>query len=133
MKRTYSCPECSAVLNPNVKVILRASKGKRQALLLLSPRPGNYQVLGAEALGIARGDRVSFSCPVCHADLASAANRNLVELRFADEGGATGRVDFSRVFGEHATYVVTREQVRSYGEDAAAYGKVNFFGEGSDR
>ncbi len=133
MKRTYLCPACDAVLNPNVKVILRAAKGRKQALVLLSPRPGNYQATGTEALGITRGDRVTFSCPVCQADLTSAANRNLAELRFEDEGGGGGRVDFSRVFGQHATYVVTHERIRSYGEDAAAYEKVNFFGEGSER
>lgn len=130
MKRTYACPKCDGILNPNVKVILRATKGRKTALILLSPRPGNYDVIGAESLGIVRGDRVSFSCPLCEADLRSPANQNLVELTFHDDGGASGRVDFSRVFGEHATYVVTRERVRAYGEDAETYGNVNFFGSG---
>ncbi len=133
MKRQYFCTSCNAVLNPNVKIILRASARDRQGLILLSPQPGNYQVIGDDALKLVRGERTTFSCPVCHADLRSGAAENLAEIGFRDLGGGEGRVNFSRVAGEHATWVITDERVRAYGEDAVAYDSVNFFGEGKKR
>ncbi len=128
MKRTYSCPQCRATLNPNVKVILLATNRGRTGLVLLDPQPGNYEVLKAPELEFEEGDRVEFRCPVCRAALQSAASENLAELLFRDEEGNEGRVDFSRVYGEHATYLVTREEVLSFGEDASQY-RGNFFGE----
>lgn len=132
MKRIYSCPHCGVTLNPNVKIILRARVGDRHGLLLLSPQPGDYQVLGNDGLGAEPGEKVEFSCPDCHASLQSVADPNLAEIRFRDGATRTeGRIDFSRVFGEQATYVVTREQVKAYGQDSRAYDSVNFFGEGT--
>jgi len=128
MKRTYSCPRCRATLNPNVKVILLATNRGRTGLVLLDPQPGNYEVLRAPELELEEGDRVEFRCPVCRATLESAASENLAELLFRDEEGNEGRVDFSRIYGEHATYLVTREEVLSFGEDAGHY-RGNFFGE----
>ena len=58
---------------------------------------------------------------------------HLTEIGFRLEDGAKGRVNFSRKYGEHVTYFVTKEQVRSYGENAAAYGGANFFGAGGEK
>jgi hypothetical protein len=132
MKRFYHCPECRTRLNPNVKVILKAVIGDRQGLLLLSPQPGNYQIIASESLRLVEGETTELYCPVCQADLVSKVDPNLAELAYRTDQGGQGRVVFSRVYGEHATYVLNEESVRSYGENAGAYSASNFFGAGGE-
>jgi len=128
MRRIYSCPHCDATLNPNVKIVLTAANRGHRGLILLSPTPGNYDLRQADDLDLRPGDLVDLMCPICGANLASDVNPCLAEVGFELEGGTTrGKVDFSRKVGEHATYVVTRENIRSYGENADRY-SGNFFG-----
>ena len=132
MKRMYFCLQCRATLNPNVKLILTMAKGTHRSLILLSPQPGNYRVILPGDVTLRRGDEVEFFCPACGATLRSDVNEHLTEIGFRLEDGTKGRVNFSRKYGEHATYFVTKEQVRSYGENAAIYGDTNFFGAGGE-
>ncbi len=87
MKRVYLCPKCESVLNPNVKIILTATKGKKRGLLLLSPQPGNYRFFAAPELELADGEKVEFHCPVCRVSLACHADPNLAELSYRTESG----------------------------------------------
>jgi hypothetical protein len=128
MKRTYFCLTCKATLNPNVKIILTMAKGRRRSLILLSPRPGDYSIILSEDVALKPGDEIELFCPACGVNLRSEINAHLVEIGFRLEDGTRGHVNFSRKYGEHATYFVTREQIRSYGENAEIYGDANFFG-----
>ena len=130
MKRTYFCLKCRAILNPNIKIILTLARGRRKSLILLSPQPGNYSVILPPDVSLRRGEEVDFFCPACGASLRSEVSAHLAEIGFRLEDGTKGRVNFSRKYGEHATYFVTNERVRSYGENAAFYGDANFFGAG---
>jgi hypothetical protein len=130
MKRFYYCLKCSTHLNPGTKIILTFVAKCGQGLILFSPQPGNYSVIVSEATRFRQGEVVQFCCPVCHADLTSSLNKNLAEIGFRFPEGPDGRVLFSRRYGEHATYFVTKEEARSYGENAQVYSQVNFFGEG---
>ena len=131
MKRVYFCPKCETTLNPNVKVVLVAANGDKRGLVLMSPQPGNYQIFTSDNLEIKKGDLLEIFCPVCGANLRSHVDRHLAEISFRTSQGEEGRVDFSRVAGEHATYIITAEEIRSYGENAGVYGARNFFGEGA--
>ncbi len=133
MKRAYFCPECGATLNPNVNLILTMAKGRRRNLILLSPQPGNYSIILPGDVSLRRGEEVEFFCPACSTNLRSEANTHLTEIGFRLKDGTKGRVNFSRKYGEHATYFVTKEQIRSYGENAAIYGDANIFGAGGER
>ena len=133
MKRTYFCPKCWATLNPSVKLILTMAKGRRRSLILLSPKPGDYSVILPGDVTLRDGDEMEFFCPACGATLRSEASARLAEIGFRLEDGTKGRVNFSRKFGEHATYFVTKEHVRPYGENAAIYGDANFFGAGGEK
>mgnify|MGYP006291422875 CR=1 FL=1 len=132
MKRFYHCPRCGTRLNPNVKIILKAEIGDRRGLLLLSPQPGNYQIIASESLRPVEGEMTDLFCPMCQVNLVSEVDDHLAELAYKTDQGGEGRVVFSRVFGEHATYVLNEESVRSYGENAGAYSASNFFGEGGE-
>jgi hypothetical protein len=76
------------------------------------------------------GERVTFYCPICGADLTSDADTELAVLECRVEGRNRFEVHFSRIFGKHATFVVRDGQVKRYGEHADYYQSVNFFGEG---
>jgi hypothetical protein len=128
MKYTYNCPSCKAILNPNIKIVLSAVCGKQRGLMLFSPKPGDYTAIYKEDLKFKKGDTVDFRCPVCGVSLTSEVDRNLAEILFHTDTGTEGKVDFSRKVGQKATYFVTRETIRSYGEHAELYGDFNFFG-----
>lgn len=131
MPNSYYCPHCLASLNPGNKIILRISRGRKAGLILLSPQVGNYTKILPEGFELAEGERLTVTCPVCGDDLTSRFNRRLGEvlLRRGDEEFV--RVNFSKTYGEEATFVVTDDEVRAYGPDAEAYQSVNFFGEGA--
>jgi hypothetical protein len=132
MKRYYHCPHCGTRLNPNVKIIVKAVIGDRHGLLLLSPQPGNYQIIASESLRPVEGETADLFCPICQENLQSDVDTHLAELSYRTDQGGRGKVVFSRVYGEHATYVLNEETVRSYGENAGAYSASNFFGEGGE-
>lgn len=126
----YYCPHCKALLNPGTKVIFVIGHGGKRGLLLLSPEFGDYAVVLAESIPIEEGRLYYFQCPVCHLDLTSSVNQNLVEIVCREPTGTQALVDFSRVAGEHATFVRGPGGVRAFGEHATRYESVNFFGEG---
>jgi hypothetical protein len=128
----YYCPHCKALLNPGTKVIFVIGHGGRRGLLLLSPDLGDYAVVLAESIPIDEGRLYHFQCPVCHLDLTSSNNENLVEIVCREPDGSEALVAFSRVAGEHATFVRGPDGVRTFGEHAARYDPVNFFGEGQN-
>jgi len=132
MKRVYFCPECRAVLNPNVKIVLAAYRHDKRGLVLFSPQPGNYQAIISDAMPLGQGDLVEFHCPVCSHLLTASHDENLAGMDFRFSTGLEGKVYFSRRYGEHATYFVANDDVRSYGEHVAAQSGVNFFGAGGD-
>lgn len=132
MKRHYTCPKCQATLNPNVKIIMTAKKNKRRGLILFSPQPGNYNAYIPSDLNLKKGDLVQLFCPICGESLTSKLNKNLAEINFHLDNGNSGRVTFSRRYGEHASYFVTDETVRAYGDSSQRYGAMNFFGERLD-
>ena len=129
MKRGYFCPKCEVTLNPSTKLILRVSRGPMRGLVLFSPQPGNYNAIWSPELKLSEGDRVDIACPVCGADLRYEADERFARIGFATPSGMTGHVLFSRILGEHATYFVTKETIRSYGEAALRTDGPNFFGE----
>ncbi len=128
----YHCPHCRGLLNPGTKVIFVIERGQDRGLLLLSPELGDYAVVLAESFPLVPGSIYDFRCPICHHDLTSAVNRNLVEILWREPDGSESRVDFSRVAGEHATFVCGPQGMRSFGEHAERYESVNFFGVGKN-
>lgn len=130
MKRKYLCPHCKSVLNPNVKIVMAVKRGKKRGLMLLSPRPGNYKFLCDDDFGerIKEGTQIDFFCPACSEDLTSPASNKLAEIHVQLPDQPTKRIQFSKVYGEQATFLLDGEKVVPYGEDAYIYDEVNFFG-----
>lgn len=130
MNRHYCCPHCKKVLNPGTKVVLLIANNGDHELILLSPELGDYTVVYPLSFEPELGRRYDFLCPVCHEDLTSMRNENLVELHAETLDGRHERVGFSRIYGERATFVGTGpDQVTLYGDHATRYDTPNFFGE----
>jgi hypothetical protein len=128
MKRAYHCPHCGAALNPGTKIILIARRGRRRGLILFSPQIGNYKIIRDPSFELKAGDLVEFSCPVCATSLSCDADRRLAEVELRQPAGRRAHVVFSRVYGEHATFLLDGETLLPFGADADHYDRVNFFG-----
>jgi hypothetical protein len=130
MKNLYGCPHCETVLNPSVKILLVARYKKKRGMILLSPQPGNFKFICDRSVekALKAGVTVTFSCPVCGADLTSQGNKKFSELILLDPSGGRRKVEFSRVFGTHATFILDGEEVQAYGDDAEDFNSTNFFG-----
>ena len=130
MKSVYGCPHCETVLNPSVKVLLVVKYSKKKGMILLSPQPGIYKVICDKSVEsqLKPGAKVKFGCPVCAADLTSPGNDKFAELHMGSPGQEPVKVEISRVFGTHATFVIDGEEVITYGEDVEDFGSTNFFG-----
>jgi hypothetical protein len=93
------------MLNPDETVVLVATQGTRRVLIGFHPQPGNFDVFLPPDVTLAEGERWDFHCPVCQESLRSGELENLCELRMSEQG-RKHRVFFSRVAGEHATFLV---------------------------
>lgn len=129
-KKQFLCPKCKAELNPGTKIILKANLSSLKGLFLFSPSLGDYEVIHPADFPTHPGEEIEFSCPVCSFDLTSPRSEQFAEL-LIQQGGEEGRVIFSKVMGEQATFLVLPERTESFGRDVDGYSTVNFFGEGS--
>ncbi|MDX2473919.1 MAG: hypothetical protein QNL91_09430 [Candidatus Krumholzibacteria bacterium] len=130
MKNTFVCPHCQGVLNPNVKILLVAVANRRKGMILLSPQPGNYKTFCDDSLldAFKEGQTITFSCPMCTTDLTAEGNPKFARMELHVTGHKPRRVDFSRIFGAQATFVIDGNEVTAYGEDAEDFDPTNFFG-----
>lgn len=121
MAWTYSCPHCGNVVNPDETVTLIGILGEEQMLVGFHPKPGNYTTYLPPGVQVNVGERWSFYCPLCRADLTAEEYDNLVALILHD--GAIGRrVLFSKIFGQRATYLIKDQQLDEiHGDDAKTY------------
>jgi len=102
-------------------VVLLAMRAGSTLLIGFNTEPGNYEIYLPAGIKIEPGTVWDFHCPVCRASLKHAQHENLAELAL-DEKGQRKRLLFSRVAGEHATYVITEsEQATSLGEHHQTY------------
>lgn len=128
MKKSYLCPECRAVLNPNKKLIFVVRNGEARGLMLLSARPGDYRLIVDENLPLESGDLCEFHCPVCSASLTSRRHDQFCELLMDKGELVPSLVEFSRVYGKHATFILDGRDLTAFGEDADDFETTNFFG-----
>ena len=112
MTLKYSCPHCTAVLNPGVKIVLLGRYQGTDALIAFHPEPGNYEKAAPDHGFIKDGEVWEFFCPVCHHSLnyAQGGGKNLAALEMVDGAGNWHKVIFSRVAGEEKTMTITMSQ-----------------------
>jgi hypothetical protein len=125
---TFACPSCSAVLNPNKRIIFVVEHEGRRAIVLLSSHLDEFLSICEESFGnqVKEGHLVRFLCPVCHTDLAVPGDNHFAEILEIVPDREPRRVRFSTIRGEHATFVIDKDGVMSFGEHAALYKNLDF-------
>lgn len=121
MSWEYSCPHCEGMLNPGCAIIMTASNEDKRVLIGMHPQPGKYEVYLPPKVNCEEGTKWDFHCPLCQEDLATEEEPDLCELELHVEDD-TLRILFSRVAGEHATFVLHEDALREkHGEDTKKY------------
>ncbi len=121
MSWEYSCPKCEAMLNPGSAIILTASHKKTRILIGMHPQPGKYEIFLPPNVSCEDGSKWDFSCPLCQEDLKTKDDGNLCELGLLVDGESM-RIIFSRIAGEHATFILHEDVVKEkHGEDVDRY------------
>jgi hypothetical protein len=132
MGRSYFCPHCQRLLNPGTKVIFLVDIEGGCELMLLSPQLGDYTAVYARSVTFEEGRLYTFRCPVCRANLTSSADDKLVEILTSETDEDPVPVRFSRVYGEEATFLMSGNEVTTFGAHSKRYEGFNFFGEAAD-
>ena len=117
MRWIYACPQCDAMLNPDETVVLIGECGPHRVLMGFHPEPGNYRVYLPPGVELEEGSLWEFSCPVCSQSLMMEFAPELCALDLATQG-VRHRLFFSRTAGQHATFIITAEGMKSHGPDA---------------
>ena len=120
MRWTYACPHCQAMLNPDETVVLIGECGPHRILIGFHAEPGNYRAYLPPEFKLQEGSMWDFSCPVCNRSLIAEIAPELCALDMNVQG-VRHRLYFSRTAGEHATFVITAEGVKSHGRDAGQH------------
>jgi hypothetical protein len=125
LKENYLCPHCHSYLRVwnNIILIAKSELSNQQGILLFNAEVGNYDLIHHSSLKFVDGEIVNIICPVCKADLtASEINENLVRIVMTDENKKTYDIYFSKIFGEHSTFVIQEENIiERRGEDSSNY------------
>ncbi len=122
----FKCPHCGAFLNVSDNIIFTVEKSDgNKGLVLLNAEPGNYEASYHPEFAPEEGDKFTFKCPVCHADLTSDKSENLVKVHMIDENGQDYEIHFSKIKGEKCTYKILGETVEAFGKDKQKH--INFF------
>jgi hypothetical protein len=117
MQWVYSCPHCKAILNPDATIMLVGVSDDDRIMVGFHPEPGNYRISIPVGHVIEVGSRWDFECPLCRRSLTAEIAPDLCCLDMVTEG-ARHRVYFSRIAGEHATFVISAEGIEPHGEHA---------------
>lgn len=129
MEMNYLCPHCRAQLKIDNELILtiKSHKTKHNGLLILDPQVGNYSLRYHETIDFEKGEEFDIYCPICFKELkAKKVNPKLLYLIMQNKQGEEFEIYFSRIFGEHSTFVLSHDNIiERKGEDASTY--YNYF------
>lgn len=122
MVNEFLCPECDRSLRIGNHLILKVRNRKKQvSLMLLSPEIGNYRSIKHRSFETGQGDFIGFFCPLCNKALNSGIHKNLAHIVMIDENNRRTDVYFSKIAGEHSSYLTEGDSLRAEGEDAGRY------------
>ena len=109
------------MLNPGSAIILKESCKGTSVLIGMHPQPGKYEIFLPPNVSCEDGTKWDFFCPLCQEALMTKKDDNLCELGLMVDGEPL-RILFSRVAGEHATFILHEDTVKEkHGEDTDRY------------
>ena len=122
----YLCPKCKGHLNVGEYLVFATrTLRKHKGLILLSPKVGEYKYLHHQKFHLQKGEMVDFECPICQEDLTSLKNKDhAMILMIGAEDNVEYELFFSKVAGKQSTYLVSRDNIEAFGEDAMDYDEL---------
>ena len=124
-KNDYLCPKCKGHLNAGGFVIFSTgNKKNKKGLILLSPKIGSYTYKHHDEYTFEEGEMVDFFCPICKTDLKSGKKENFVSILMIDHQNMEYEMLFSRKAGEKSTYIISNDNIETYGDDVMDTGEL---------
>jgi len=113
----YYCPKCKEKLNENNKVILNVYRTNNSiAKIFLDPNPHSYNIKCEPKIEFQENEIVDFVCPHCNENLKSVEYETFVLITLKVTNTVFFDVFFSRVYGDHRTYVGIEDFKEEYGD-----------------
>ncbi len=116
----YYCPKCDKMLSENSKVIFNVRRDNNEKIkMFLDPKPGSYKIHCQPETNFSLNEQVDFHCPHCEENLKSDKYSKFVEIVLKVTDNVLFDVFFSRVYGDHKTYVGIEDFEEEYGQKIA--------------
>lgn len=113
----YHCPKCNNLLNKDNKVLLNLiRKNGEKAQIFLNPKPHSYDAQCVPDISFNEKEIVDFECPQCNNSLQSDEYHKFIRIILKVTDGVLFDVFFSRVYGEHRTFVGIEDFKEEYGD-----------------
>lgn len=113
----YYCPKCKDKLNENNKVILNIARvNNSNAKIFLDPKPHSYNLKCEPEMEFKKGELVDFICPHCNKNLQSNEYEKFVLITLKVTDNVFFDVFFSRIYGDHRSYVGIEDFKEEYGD-----------------
>ncbi len=120
----YYCPKCDSKLNENNQVVFNIKRSSDEIIkLFLDPKPMSYKFrCEPEPLfPFVESEMVDFNCPNCDQSLESDKYSKFVEIILKVTDKVIFEVFFSRIYGDHKTYVGIEDFEEEYGHKIAKH------------
>ena len=118
----YYCPKCDEMLSENNQVIFNIQRKNNEKIkLFLDPRPGSYDIKCEPETTFELTEKVDFYCPHCEGNLESDKYSKFIEIILKVTDKVIFDVFFSRIYGDHTTYVGIEDFEEEYGEKIASH------------
>ena len=116
----YYCPKCDEQLSQNNQVLFNVQRSNREVVkLYLDPKPRSYKYRCEPWSDFQENEVVNFTCPHCKENLESEKYSNFIKITMKVTDKVLFDVFFSRVYGDHRTYVGIEDFEEEYGNKIA--------------
>ena len=116
----YHCTKCDEKLSKNNQVLFNVSRSNNSLVkLYLDPKPRSYKYKCMPWVDFKEEETVDFVCPHCNSSLISEKYPNFIKIILKVTDKVVFDVFFSRIYGDHRTYVGIEDFEEEYGHKIA--------------
>jgi len=117
----YFCPKCDEKLSESNQVVFTIQRNNEKSKIFLEPKPGSYSIKCQPECTFVLNEEVDFFCPYCEENLKSDRYSKFVEIILKVTDSVIFDVFFSRIYGDHTTYVGIEDFEEEYGDKIASH------------
>ena len=112
----YYCPKCDEKLSIDNQVLFHIQRSNKDMVkLYLDPKPRSYKYKCEPHIDFKKNEVVEFTCPHCNKNLESEKYANFTQIVLKVTDKVLFEVFFSRIYGDHRTYVGIEDFEEEYG------------------